>query len=94
MKATKIKMKSGCGKSDNLLEIDSVYIADIAGGENPGYLKKETLYDYLKENPKTIQVDIWPYPNLVPAMSAKNEKYVKSSPNSSNKDNLLCLPRE
>ena len=40
------------------------------------------------------QEEIWPYPNVVPATSVNNEKYVKSSPNSSNKDNLLCLPRE
>ena len=91
MKATKIKMKSDCGKSDSLLEIDSVY---ITGCTNPGYFKKETLHDYLKKNPGAIQVDIWPYPNVVPATSVNNEKYVKSSPNSSNKDNLLCLPRE
>lgn len=91
MKATKIKMKSGCGKSDNLLEIDSVY---ITGCTNPGYFKKETLYDHLKSNPGTIQVDISPYPDVIPAISVNNEKYVKSSPNSSNKDNLMCLPRE
>jgi hypothetical protein len=36
MRATKIKMKSGCGKSDNLLEIDSVY---VTGCTNPGYYK-------------------------------------------------------
>lgn len=40
------------------------------------------------------QEERWPYPNVVPATSVNNEKYVKSSPNSSNKDNLLCLPRE
>lgn len=91
MKATKIKMKAGCGKSDSLLEIDSVY---ITGCTNPGYFKKEVLHDYLKKNPATIQVDLYPYPNVIPATSVKGEKYVKSSPNSSNKDNLLCLPRE
>ena len=91
MRATKINMKSGCGKSDNLLEIDSVY---VTGCTTPGYYKKEVLHDHLKKNPGTIQVDIWPYPNVVPATSVNNEKYVKSSPNSSNKDNLLCLPRE
>ena len=91
MRATKIKMKSGCGKSDNLLEIDSVYVTECT---NPGYYKKEVLHDYLKKNPGTIQVNIWPYPNVVPATSVNNEKYVKSSPNTSNKDNLLCLPRE
>ena len=91
MRATKIKMKSGCGKSDNLLEIDSVYVTECT---NPGYYKKEVLHDHLKKNPGTIQVDIWPYPNVVPATSVNNEKYAKSSPNTSNKDNLLCLPRE
>ena len=91
MKAIKIKMKSGCTKSDNLLEIDSVY---ITGCTNPGYYKKEILHDYLKNNPGTIQVDIYPYPNVIHAISVNNEKYVKSAPNDSNKDNLLCLPRE
>lgn len=38
MRATKIKMKSGCGKSDNLLEIDSVYVTECT---NPGYYKKK-----------------------------------------------------
>lgn len=91
MKATKIKMKVGCGKSDNLLEIDSVY---ITGCDNPGYFKKETLHDYLQKNPGMIQVNISPFPDVIPATSKNGEKYVKSSPNSSNKDNLLCLPRE
>ena len=93
MKATKIKMKSGCGTSNNLLEIDSVY---ITGWDNPGYYKKSTLHDYLEKNQGSIQVDIYPYPNVIPATGPypNCEKYVKSSPNSSNKDNLLCLPRE
>ena len=50
MRATKIKMKSGCGKSDNLLEIDSVYVTECT---NPGYYKKEVLHDHLKKNPGT-----------------------------------------
>lgn len=37
MYATKIKMKSGCYYSSDLLEIDSIY---IEGGDNPGFLKK------------------------------------------------------
>lgn len=56
-------------------------------------LKKEALYDYLQEHPKTIQVNIRPYPNLIPQLSKNNEKYVKSEPNGSGRDNLLCLPR-
>ena len=47
MRATKIKMKSGCGKSDNLLEIDSVY---VTGCSTPGYYKKEVLQDPIKKN--------------------------------------------
>lgn len=93
MKATKIKMKPGCGTSNNLLEIDSVY---IIGCDKPGYFKKADLHNQLVKNPGSIQVDIFPYPNVIPATgpSPNYEKYVKSSPNSSNKDNLLCLPRE
>ena len=55
MKATKIKMKPGCGTSSNLLEIDSIY---LIGCKEEGFYKKEVLYDYLKKNPGTIQVDI------------------------------------
>ena len=32
-------------------------------------------------------------PNLIPAISSKNEKYVKTEANSSTQDNLLSLPR-
>lgn len=91
MKATKIKMRSGCGNSRNLLEIDQIY---VEGCKTPGYFKKEDLYDYLKENPGTIQVNIAPYPNVVPATSSRGEKYVRSSPDNSTHDDLLDLPRE
>lgn len=91
MKATKIKMKPGCGTSYNLLEIDSVY---LTGCEKNDFYTKESIYDYLQKNLGTIQVDIEPYPNVIGAISANNEKYVKSQANSSEKDNLLKLPRE
>jgi hypothetical protein len=91
MKATKIKMKDGCGTSNNLLEIDSIYISDC---DNPGFFKKSIIHDYVKEHPGSIQVDIYPYPNIIAATSSLNEKYVKSTPDGSNKDNLLSLPRE
>ena len=91
MKATKIKMTPGCGTSNILLEIDSIY---ITGCQEDGYYKKASVHDYVKDNPGSIQVNIYPYPNVVPATSVNGEKYVKSSPNSSDKDNLLCLPRE
>lgn len=91
MKATKIKMKPGCGTSNNLTEIDSIY---VTGCTNEQFFKKESLHDYLKKNPNSIQVNIYPYPNLIPATSANNEKYVKSASNNTTKDNLLKLPRE
>lgn len=91
MKATKIKMNTGCGTSDSLLEIDSIY---ITGCKNEGFYKKAKVYDYLKENPGTIQVNIKPYPNLIPMLSSNKEKFVKSTPNNTSKDNLLSLPRE
>ena len=61
---------------------------------DPGFYKKEYLHDYLQKNPGTIKVAIWPYPNVIPAISNRNEKYVRSSPNDYTHDNLLDVPRE
>lgn len=91
MYANKIKMKSGCYTSQNLLEIDEIY---IEGCDNPGFFSKAILHDHLKEHPGSIQVKIWPYPNVIPAISSHNEKYVRSTPNDYTHDNLLDLPRE
>ena len=91
MKATKVKMRLGCRYSDNVQEIDSVY---IVGCREPGYYKKEALYDYLVEHPGAIKVDRYPYPYVVPALSVYGEKYVRSEPNDTVRDNLLQLPRE
>ena len=91
MYATKIKMKPGCYSSSNLLEIDSIY---IEGCNNPGFFKKNVLYDFLKENPGTIRVNIWPYPNVISAISSRGEKYVRSTPNDYRHDTLVDLPRE
>ncbi|WP_034378069.1 MULTISPECIES: DUF3892 domain-containing protein [unclassified Dehalobacter] len=91
MRATKIKMKTGCGTSNNLLEIDSIY---ITGSTQDGYYTKAAVHDYVKEHPGTLQVNITPYPNVVHATSVNGEKYVKSTPDYTTKDNLLNLPRE
>ena len=91
MRATRIKMRYGCLYSNDVLEIDSIY---IVGCSNPGYFKKEVLHDYLKEHPGCIKVDRYPYPDVIPAISGNGEKYVRSEPNDSEKDNLLKLPRE
>ena len=91
MYATKIKMQRGCYYSQNLLEIDEIY---IEGCDNPGFFKKSVIHEYLKEYPGSIQVKVYPYPEVVPAVSINGEKYVRSSPNSNERDNLLSLPRE
>lgn len=88
--ATKLKMRSGCYSSQSLLEIDEIY---IEGCNNPGFFKKEDLHDFLKEKPGTIKVNIHPYPNVIPATSTRGEKYVRSSPDSYQHDDLLDLPR-
>ncbi len=90
MIATMIKMRAGCYYSQNLTEIDEIY---IRGCDNPGYFKKEVLHDYLEANPGTIQVNIAPYPDVIPMTSKYGEKYVRSSPNQNGWDNLLNLPR-
>lgn len=90
MKATKIKMKTGCSNSNDLLEIDEIY---LEGCTNPGFFKKAIVHDHVKAHPGSIQVNISPYPNVIDAISVNHEKYVKSSPDSTTKDNLLSLPR-
>jgi len=90
MYATKIKMKPGCYSSQNLIEIDEIY---IEGCGNPSFFKKEVLHDYVKDHPGTIQVKIFPYPNMIQAISSRGEKYVRSNPNDYTYDNLLGLPR-
>jgi hypothetical protein len=90
MKATKIKMKTGCEHSSKTIEISEIY---IEGCNNPGFFSKSCLYDYLKKSPNSIQVNISPYPYLIPALSSNGEKYVRSEPNDTPNDNLLKLPR-
>ena len=90
MYATKIKMKNGCQNSSTTTEISEIY---ITGCPNSGCFSKSYLYDYLKTNPGTIKVNLYPYPNLIPALSNTGEKYVRSEANDTPNDNLLKLPR-
>lgn len=90
MLATKILMKASCVYSNNVQEIDQIY---LDGCNNPGFYKKEFLHDYVKSNPKSIQVNIRPFPYLVTRTSKNGEKYVASEPNDTPNDNLLKLPR-
>jgi hypothetical protein len=93
MKATKIKMKPGCGQSNNTVEIDEIFIEGFKAGSKDGFYKKGVVHDHLKANPGSIQVNIYPYPDCIPAISGNGEKYVRSMPNDSVDDNLLKLPR-
>ena len=88
--ATKIRMRPGCGKSWQLTEIVSI---SLEGLNKLGFYTKESIHDYLKMYPGTIKVNIKPFPEVIPAVSARKEKYVRSEPNQYGNDNLLCLPR-
>lgn len=89
MKATMIKMKSS-NSANSLLEIDSIYIAEL--GE---FIKKEELYDRIEYQNWNVNVNIGPYyPKVEGAISSNYEKHVKSIPNASGVDNLLCLPKK
>ncbi len=88
--AQAIKMKNGCAYSNNLLEIDQIYLTNTTNG----WYKKENIYDYLISNPKSIVVGTIYGPYVVPAISKNNEKFVKSVPNHTTLDNLLSLQRK
>jgi hypothetical protein len=85
--AEKIKMKQGKSDSNELTEIDEIYVSGF------GWKSKAFYYDYLTIYPSTIAVNIYPYPFLQPVVSVQGEKYVRSTPDSTQKDNLLNLPR-
>ena len=88
--ATKIRMKPGCQYHDDLTEIDSIFL------EGDGYYrfcKKADVHDMVKWRPGSVKVNLYPYANVIDAVSAYGEKYVRSQPNATNSDNLLKLPR-
>lgn len=86
--AKAIHMKYGCASSNDLLEIDSIRLND-----NKWYTKA-AIHDYVKKYPGSITVGTFYGPKLIPCISSNYEKYVKSTPNNSQRDNLLALPRE
>jgi len=87
--ATAIKMKNNCAYSNNLLEIDKIYLDQ----SQDGWYSKETIHDYVKSHPSDVVVGNNYGPNVVPCVSQNGEKYVKSAPNNTERDNLLNLPR-
>ena len=85
--AEKIKMKAGCYSSQKLDEIDEIYISNV------GFCKKEVVHDYVKKYPDSIHIGKFPYPALIPGISSRGEKYVRSTPDKYHHDDLLDLPR-
>ena len=81
-------MNYGCQNSQYPEDIDQIYIRDH------GWYKKADLYDHLKKHPKSIVVNISPFPYLIPALSSNQEKYVRSNPDIWKHDDLMDLPKE
>ena len=88
---TYIKMKDGCKYSNKQDEIDSLYLSGSLS--NPGWYKKEEVFNLIKYDSWTIKVNIAPFPVLIPAISINGEKYVKSVSDNTISDNLMGLPR-
>lgn len=92
LKATAIQMREGQNDTDDVKEIDSIHIQGSTSSK--GWRKKEELYDFLRDHPNNkIYVDIDPHPELIKAKHGE-QKYVRSSPNDTEDDNLLKLPRQ
>lgn len=85
--ALAIRMNQNCDYSNNVLDIDSIYFNDNC------WYKKGTVHDYVKNNPNKVVVGNNNGPKLIPCISNRGEKYVKSTPNNNWSDNLLALPR-
>lgn len=89
-KATKITLKPGCTNPKSALEIVKIYLTGVG---KDGFYLKEDVHDFVKKG-HIVRVNIRPhYPKLVAATSSRREKYVRSEPNDTPRDNLLKLPR-
>ena len=64
---TKTKMHKGRGCSKYPEDIEQLYISGI------GWCWKEDVYDYLLDNPKSIAVNIHPFPYLIRTVSFSRE---------------------
>lgn len=88
--AKQIRMERNCFNSNKVEEIDEIFV--VGQGISEWY-PKEFLHDELKSKPSLdIRVDIYPNPRLIPATNGR-ERFVKSTANSYEHDNLLKLQR-
>ncbi|USS88956.1 DUF3892 domain-containing protein [Fructilactobacillus cliffordii] len=74
----------------NLKTIVRIYLSSPDNEITEGWYFKEEINDFLHEKPHTIKVNIDPYPYLIP-VNDNNIKYVRSSKDDTEKDNLLKL---
>ncbi len=92
LKAIAIRLNWGCTSPKSCNDISEIRIRDTWGTED--WKAKGVVHDIVKASPGAVQVNIAPYPDLVPATSMYGEKYVRSEPNDTEHDNLLKLPRK
>ncbi|WP_321301795.1 DUF3892 domain-containing protein [uncultured Sphaerochaeta sp.] len=90
-KAIAIRLNSGCTSPKTCNDISEI---EIKEGSSSSWKTKAKVYDLVKASPGSIEVDRYPYPDLVPVLSKNDEKYVRSEPNDTEHDNLLKLPQE
>lgn len=88
MKAQKVRPETSSRNLRSVGEIAEIYI-----DEWDCFVCKETLHEFLRENPGSIQVDILPFPNLIPGISASGARYVRSKPDRHPQDNLVDLKK-
>lgn len=90
MYATKIRMNRGANSPFYCTDIDSIY---LEGAKEERFYEKGVLHDFIEKNPDSIRVKLGEQPYLIPAISSRGEKYVRSEPNDTTNDNLLKLPK-
>lgn len=76
-------------KEQGMPIIDLLY---VRGEGLDGYIGKEVLYDITKDRPGAVRTGQYPYPIVLPAKSARGQKYVRSKPDRASTGNLSQLP--
>lgn len=98
MKAVKIHLVPYHSSFHGLWEIDSIYLIGSPAEKISckGFYSTDKIYDYLTKHPGSIEVNLPPYPKLIPILSPypRRKKLVRSSPDHSANDNLFNLPIE
>lgn len=88
--AEKIRLTTKKNKDINYSDIIGIFI-DFGNGLIE--YSKETIYDYLENNPYSIKAKIEPYPFLVPYKDKKGIKQVVAFDINSKTECLIKLPK-